>query len=141
MEYPRRYETMDHTADLGVRIFGRSCEEIFTNAAYALFDLWTDLQRVQKVFCYPIAVQALDRDDLLIRWLSELLFLGTSAGYLFRDFSISQFNPTSLRAVACGEKFDPSRHEIKTEIKAVTYHQVEIREKDGAWEAQVIFDI
>jgi SHS2 domain-containing protein len=137
----KRYETFDHTADLGVRVFGQTCKEVFANAAYALFDLLTDLNRVQETLSYNLRVQAADREELLVRWLGELLFLSGSQGYLFKRFSISHLDQNSLRAVAHGETFDPSRHEFKVEIKAVTYHQVAVKEEDGKWEAKVIFDI
>jgi SHS2 domain-containing protein len=137
----KRYETFDHTADLGVRVFGRTYEEVFANAAYALFDLLTDLNRVRQTLSYNLRVEAADREELLVRWLGELLFLSSAQGYLFKKFSISHLDQTSLQAVAHGETFDPSRHEFKVEIKAVTYHQVEVKEEDGKWEARVIFDI
>ena len=137
----KRYETFDHTADLGVRDFGQTCEEVFANAAYALFDLLTDLNHVRENLSYDLRVEAADREELLVRWLSELLFLSESRGYLFKKFSFSHLDQTSLQAEARGETFDPSRHEFKTEIKAVTYHQVEVKEKDGKWGARIIFDI
>jgi len=126
---------------LGVRVFGQTCEEVFANAAYALFDLLTDLSHVRENLSYDLRVEAADREELLVRWLSELLSLSESRGYLFKKFSLSHLGRTSLRAVARGEAFDPSRHKLKMEIKAVTYHQVELKEKDGKWEARVIFDI
>jgi SHS2 domain-containing protein len=126
---------------LGVRVFGQTCEEVFANAAYALFDLLTDLNHVRENLSYDLRVEAADREELLVRWLSELLFLCESRGYLFKNFSFSHLDQTSLQAEARGETFEPSRHEFKMEIKAVTYHQVELKEKDGKWEARVIFDI
>lgn len=137
----KKYEIFDHTADMGVRVFGRSVEEVFVNAAYALFDQWTDLRKVRKQISQEISVQGSDREDLLIRWLGELLFLGESRGFLFKEFTIRRLDSTSLKAVARGEIFDPSRHRFKTEIKAVTYHQAELKERDGRWEGRVIFDV
>jgi len=137
----KRYEIFDHTADLGILIFGRTCEEVFVNGAYALFDLLTDLDKVLETFSYELRIEAGDREELLVRWMNELLFLFENRGYLFKGFSITHLDQISLEAVACGEAFDPSRHERKTEIKAVTYHQVALREKEGAWEGKVIFDI
>ena len=137
----KKYETFDHTADVGIRVFGRTLDEVFVNAAYALFDQWTDLRKVRKKISREISVQGADREDLLVRWLGELLFLGESRGYLFKGFSIRRLDSTSLQAVARGEIFDPSRHRFKTEIKAVTYHQVEIKEVDGKWEGKVVFDV
>jgi SHS2 domain-containing protein len=137
----KKYETFDHTADLGVRVFGQTAKELFANAAYALFDLLTDVKRIRETLGFDLHVEAADREELLVRWLSELLFLSESPGYLFKRFSISHLDQTSLRAVAHGETFDPSRHAFNLEIKAVTYHQVAVKEEDGKWEARVIFDI
>ena len=137
----KRYETFEHTADVGIRAFGRTEKELFANAAYAMFDLMADLKKVREKASLPIQVEAADREDLLVRWLSELLSLSSAKGFLFKDFSFFHLNSTSLAAVARGEIFDPSRHKMKMEIKAVTYHQVEIKENEGKWEGKVIFDI
>lgn len=137
----KRYETFDHTADIGIRVFGRSVEEVFINAAFALFDLLTDLDSIRANLIREVVVEGADREDLLVRWLSELLFLCEGEGFLFREFSISSLTGTSLRAVARGEFFDPSRHRFKTEIKAVTYHQIEVAPQGGIWEGRVIFDV
>jgi SHS2 domain-containing protein len=137
----KRYETFDHTADIGVRVFGRTVEEVFVNAAYALFDQLTDLRQVGDGAVQEISVEGSDREDLLIRWLGELLFLCQSRGYLFKNFSILSLDSNSLKALARGEIFDPSRHRFKTEIKGVTYHQVEVRQKDRGWEGRVVFDL
>ncbi len=136
----KKYETFDHTADLGIRIFGRTYEEVMANAAYALFDLLTDLTRVRETLSHSIRVEAQEREELLVCWLSELLFLFESRGYLFKRFAFSHLSQRSLEAVAYGEIFAPSRHECKTEIKAVTYHQVAVSESDGGWEGRVILD-
>jgi SHS2 domain-containing protein len=137
----KRYETFDHTADIGIRVFGRTVEEVFVNGAWALFDLLTDVNTIQETLVREIAVEGADREDLLVHWLSELLFLCEGEGFLFREFSISSLAGTSLKAMARGEIFDPSRHRFKTEIKAVTYHQVELAEKEGIWVGRVIFDV
>ena len=137
----KRYETFDHTADIGIRAFGRTVEEVFANAAYALFDQLTDLRKVGDGAIQEISVEGADREDLLIRWLGELLFLCQGRGYLFKEFSILHLDSNFLRAIARGEIFDPSRHRFKTEIKAVTYHQVEVKLKDKGWEGKVVFDI
>ncbi len=137
----KRYEIFDHTADIGVRVFGRTLEEVFVNAAYALFDQLTDLRQVGDGAVQEISVEGSDREDLLIRWLGELLFLCQSRGYLFKNFSILSLDANSLKALARGDIFDPSRHRFKTEIKGVTYHQVEVRQRDNGWEGRVVFDV
>ncbi len=137
----KRYETFDHTADLGIRAYGHSLEELFVNAAYALFDQLTDLRKVREEMSREISLQGADREDLFVRWLGELLYLCEVHGFLFKKFSFSRLEPASLQAVAEGETFDPARHRFKTEIKAVTYHRVEVKEKDGKWEGRVVFDL
>ena len=137
----KKYETFEHTADIGVRVFGRTAEEIFVNAAYALFDQLTDLSKVEPKAAQEIFLRGADREDLLIRWLGELLFLCESRGRLFKEFDLLHLDSNSLKAIARGEIFDPSRHRFKIEIKAVTYHQVEVKEVDGKWEGKIIFDV
>jgi SHS2 domain-containing protein len=137
----KKYETFDHTADIGIRIFGKSHEDLFANAAYALFDLLTDLKKAEEKISKNISLTGDDPEDLLIRWLNELLFFWSTQGYLFKRFSFSRLDPTVLRGKAYGEIFDPMRHRIKLEIKAATYHQVEIRQNDDGWEGKVILDV
>jgi len=137
----KAYETFDHTADIGIRAFGRTPEEVFIHAAEALFNVLTDLGSIRGQLTREVEVRGSDLEDLLVRWLGELLYLCEGEGYLFREFSIVQLTPTSLKAAARGERFDPTRHEFKTEIKAVTYHQVEVSQKGETWVGKVIFDL
>jgi SHS2 domain-containing protein len=137
----KKYETFEHTADVGIRAFGRTEKELFANAACGMFDLMAELKNVLATESLPIRLEGADREDLLVRWLGELLYHSSARGYLYKNFSISHLDSTSLEAVARGEPFDPSRHKMKMEIKAVTYHQVEVKEVDGRWEGKVIFDV
>jgi protein archease len=137
----KAYETFDHTADIGIRAFGRTPEEVFIHAAEALFNVLTDLGSIRGRLTREVEVRGSDLEDLLVRWLGELLYLCEGEGYLFQEFSIVQLTPTSLKAAARGERFDPARHEFKTEIKAVTYHQVEVSQKGETWVGKVILDL
>lgn len=137
----KRYELFDHTADIGVHIFGRTLEEIYANGAYALFDLLTNLKRVEEKIRLPIQAQGKDPEELLVRWLSELLFLFESKGFLIKKITVSHSDQGSIKGEARGEYFDPSRHERKMEIKAVTYHQLTVKKTNGIWKARVIFDV
>ena len=136
-----KYQTFEHTADLGIRVFGRTEKELFANAAYALFDLMADLKKVRETESLAVRLEAADREDLLVRWLSELLSLAAARGFLFKNFSFAHLDSTSLQAVAHGENIDPARHKMKMEIKAVTYHQVEVKKREGRWEGKIIFDV
>ena len=137
----KKYELIDHTADLGVEIYGRDEKELFSNAGYALFDLFTDLTRVRKKISRHILVKGIDRADLMINWLRELLSLFNSEGYLFKQFVIEEIGKYFLSARLEGEEFCPGQHPIEYEIKAVTYHQAEVTRKEEGWISRVIFDI
>lgn len=136
-----RYETFDHTADLGIKVLGQTYEELFANAAYALFDLLTELSLVREELSFSLEVKAADWEDLLVRFLSELLYLFASKGYLSKRVSFLYLGETHLQAQTWGELFDSQRHEIKMEIKAITYHQLEIKENNGRLEGRLILDI
>ena len=135
------YELLDHTGDLGIRVWAADVRGIFQEAARALFDIITDLEKVEVHVDVEIAVEGLGQEELLVAWLSELLYLYEVEGLLLCDFTITDIDEVSIQGVAMGEEFQETRHDIKTSIKAVTYHQVEIQQQDGGWQAQVIFDI
>ncbi len=137
----KKYETFDHTADLGIKVFGRTYAELFANAAYALFDLLTELSEVKEEVSFSVEVTAADREDLLVRFLSELLYLFATKNYLGKKVAFLSLAEKYLQAETWGEIFDPARHEIKTEIKAITYHQLEIKENNGLLEARLVLDI
>ncbi|MGQ0797703.1 MAG: archease [Methanobacteriota archaeon] len=133
-----RYEELDHTADVGIRAHGASLGELFAAAAAGMFSLVTDLRKVRAVGEVEVRVTADDLEALLVRWLSELLFLHETQRLLLKEFDV-RINGTSLEALARGEAIDKARHDLKLNIKAVTYHRLRIDPKAGV--AEVIFDI
>jgi SHS2 domain-containing protein len=137
----KRYEQIDHTADVGFRVFGATLEELFENAAFALFDIMFNLETVGARQERELRIESSDRVALLVDWLSELNFLFFTEGMVFKEFEILELANTALQATARGEPYDPERHEIFTEVKAITYHGLEINKTDEGWEAQVILDL
>jgi SHS2 domain-containing protein len=137
----KRYQLFDHTADLGVEIYGRDERELFGNAGYALFDLITDIEGVREKITFRLSVEGVDREDLMINWLRELLSLFNSEKYLFRRFIIERIGENILKAKLVGEEFCHERHLIKCEIKAVTYHQIKVTKDEAGWISRGIFDI
>lgn len=135
------YKTFDHTADLGIEVYGKDQRELFVNAARALFDLITDLDKIEAKTSLTLNIEAVDREDLLVSWLRELLYFHQSEGYLLNDFVLQDLEEQSLRATAKGEVYEPNRHEILREIKAVTYHQLKITQEKEGWVARMVFDI
>ena len=136
-----RYKLLDHTADIGIIVSGRDLPEVFGNAAYAMFDILTDIDSVREKESYDLQVSASDIENLLVAWLDELLYRYETDRVIFSKFSIDDINDRKLSATVFGEKIDLDRHEIKTEIKSVTYHQLKVEKTDGGWRAQVIFDV
>lgn len=135
------YQTFDHTADLGLAIKGESEEKLFANAAFAVFDLITDLERVEARDARRIEVEGDNREDLLINFLREVLYLYNGKRWLLKEVRIIRIGEKGLEAEALGEPFDGQKHEICKEIKAVTYHQAEVRKTPSGWTARVIFDV
>jgi SHS2 domain-containing protein len=86
-------------------------------------------------------VEAEALDELMVNWLDEFLYLHDTEGLVFKRFQVEPIQQNRLEAMAWGEVLDPARHEIKAGIKAVTYHQLYVKEIDGGWETQVIFDV
>lgn len=137
----KKYEFIEHTADMGFRAYGASPERVFAHAAEAFFEAIVALESVEERLERSIKVEADGLDNLMVSWLSELLYLYDTEGLIFKSFQIKRIEDNELEANVRGEVLDPARHEIKTGIKAVTYHQLYVKERVGGWEAQVIFDI
>ena len=126
---------------MGLRIFGETLETLFVNAGVALFELITEIEKVGEKQSVAFNIEAEDRKELLVRWLSELHFKFEVDRMLFKRFEISKISERFMEAKAYGEKFDPARHELKTEIKGVTYHQLKVETREEGWVAEVIFDV
>lgn len=135
------YRVFDHTADLGVEIFGETEKALFANSAFAVFDLMVHLRSVRSREAHPIAVEGADREDLLVNVLRDVLYLFNGKKVLLKKLLIEEMDDRHLRGTMRGEPFDPVRHRLKREIKAVTYHGVEVRQRPGGWRAKVIFDV
>jgi len=137
----KKYEFINHTADVGIKVWGESLESLFENAAYSMFDILTELDKVKVKESLGVEIEGKRTDELLADWLRNLLYKFNGEGYLLREFNIEEISKKDLKAKVGGEKLDLSRHTLKTEIKAVTYHGLEVKETANGWEAQVIFDV
>ena len=135
------FEVIDHTADVGIIAYGAEIKQVFCNAALALFSLITELEDVGEELKYDLEVASEDRESLLVEWLNELIYLFDAEHALLKKFDVQSLSNTRLKATCYGEKFDPSRHKIKTGVKAATYHMLRIDKYNKGYKAQVIFDI
>jgi SHS2 domain-containing protein len=135
------YRVFDHTADLGVEVTAATVEELYAGAAFALFDLLTDLSAVRAGIAREIIVTGEDPADLLVNFLREVLYMWNGRGFLIKTCLIREATQQRVKAILRGETFDSDRHRIKQEIKAVTYHQASVCETDEGWAAKVVFDV
>ncbi len=129
---------MEHTADSLVEVHGRDLNERFENAAYAMFDLITDAGRVKPKGEVKIVLSADAREQLLVDFLQELLYLNDAEDLVFGKFEVNT-DGRKLEAMAWGEKFDPKRHEKRAVVKGVTYHKLEFDDEKGT--LTVLFDV
>jgi SHS2 domain-containing protein len=142
-----KFEFFDVTADVGYRAYGKSLGNAFENAAIAMFEVITDTSNVKPKIEKLIHLEAEDKYAILYDWLSELLFLHDSEYMVFSKFNV-EINIEKeegekkylLEASAFGEEFDPERHERRSEVKAVTFHMMDIK-VDDLFILQVILDI
>ena len=132
------YEIFEHTADVGIKISGSVPEEIFTSAAKGMFDIIADTRRIKPKEPIEIEQEAQGYAELLRQWLQELLYQYSVTGILFKEFSVRSLSPRAIKAVAWGDK---APDKIKTEIKAVTYCELEFQQTKDGFEARVIFDV
>jgi SHS2 domain-containing protein len=138
----KKYQLIDHTADFGIHVYGTDSKELFANAAWALFDVITEIDPLIGLDSCHIEVSGDDWSDLMVNWLREVLYLWNGKELLVKKVRILSLSETELSATVDFDPFNPDRHVIKTEIKAVTYHQIQVnRTPSGEWEAMIIFDI
>ncbi len=139
------WEELEHTADAAFRVWAEDLEELFVDAARALFELIADLENVEPKERVEIEVEADDLVELFHDWLEELLFRHEVNEMLFSDFEVKiekKDGGYRLEGVAMGEPIDPEKHTIHTEVKAITYHMMNVeRKEDGTWEATYVVDL
>ena len=139
---PPRYEFFEHTADIGVYIYGATLDELFRNAATALYDALGKFELADPVAERSVKLRADSLEDLLHDWLTELLF-DLEAKHAFYDMiDLTEVKPSGLAATLRGGTIDFVRSQTNEEIKAVTYHQLRVEKMaDETWRATVIFDV
>ena len=136
-----KYKLIDHTADLGIHVFGSDEKELFSNAAMAMFDVITEIETLEGSRKHHVHVTGDDWPELMVNWLRELLYLLVGEEMLVRRVDIIAISENELNALAYHDPYDPERHVIKNEIKAVTYHQIMVDSGYSGWEAKIIFDV
>ncbi len=136
------YEHFEHTADLGLRVRAADLDTLFAEAAEALSAaIVEDVTAIQPREAVPVRIGGTDLAYLLFDWLKEWLLRFEVERRLFRRFEV-KVTADGLEGTAWGEPFDPERHPLSHEVKAITYHGLRVEHTpEGGWLAEVIVDI
>ena len=135
------FSIVDHTADLGIRVRGTNLKDLFERAAISMIQIMIRGNPGKKTNTVKLSVPGEDLADLMVRWLGEILYVFEGEGEVVTTVKIDSISPTHLDATLKTVPFDPNLHEVLCEIKAVTYHQIQVAQKDDHWETTVIFDL
>jgi len=136
------FRFLDHTGDFAFEVWAKGLEGLFAQASLAVTEAMVDSASVRSLQSVEWSVKADFLEGLLVRQLTEILFLLETKALVFAEFEIHWKDDFELNCIARGEAFDPDRHGFKTALKAVTYHQLKILQKeDGTFHAQVVLDV
>jgi SHS2 domain-containing protein len=144
------HQFLDHPADVGFIARGRTLPALFSSAALALCDYGWELESVRPSEAITLRVRAATLEDLLYSWLSEVLFLTDAEGWVFKSFRVDEVEQAAGRegqalweaiGQARGEHFDQKRHRARTYIKAVTYHQLSVKQTRAGCQATIYLDV
>jgi SHS2 domain-containing protein len=135
------FEILEHPADIGFRAYGATREELFENAALALFSLTCDPVNVQEIETRDVEVSSGDPELLLYGWLAELLAIAEAERLVLHRAKVTELSANRIAGRVFGEPFERARHPMHTHIKAVTLHQFSVEQTARGWRAQVFVDL
>jgi len=136
----RRYEVIDHTADIGIAAYGSDLNSLFSNAAVGMLSLMIKTDTMRHDVTREISLAAEDSEILLVEWLNELLYIIYTEHLVLYRFDIF-IDEGRLTAKCSGQRLEQKSTWFVREIKAATYHNLEITYKEGMYSARIIFDI
>jgi len=141
----KKFEFLEHRADVYVAAYGETLEEAFQNAAMATFEVMTETKNVTPKFAETVEVEGFDEKALLYNWLETLLVKFDTTEILYSKFKIKKILKTDkglkLKAELQGEKFNPKKHPQRVGVKAITYHRMEIIRNPSKTTIKFILDI
>ncbi len=141
------FETVQHTADVRIRVWGNNWSELFQEAARGMVSQMIPLNSVREIEKRQFQIEGENGEELLLAWLREILYL-IEGGMVFTRFQVCEDRFSNKKAdhfhFSCslwGEHIDPSRHDLCTEIKAITRHGLHVKKKGPCWETLILFDV
>jgi len=135
------FTLIDHTADLGIIVRGRNLRDLFEAAAKTMMYIMVKKKPADTTKIFNLSVEGYDMADLMVRWLGEILYLFGGEHKLVTGVEVTSVSHSHLDATLETVSFDTNLHQILCEIKAVTFHQIEVDKKDDHWETRIIFDL
>ncbi|MBI3112381.1 MAG: archease [Ignavibacteriales bacterium] len=135
------YRILEHPADIGLEAHGKSLQEVFEYAGRGLMSIIVDPAGIDPIEQRFLTLAASDRENLLVQWLSEILYLYDGQDFLIADVAIEHISPTAIEAIVTGDIVDTRKHQFRMDVKAVTYHQLMVEEREDGCTARVFFDI
>lgn len=135
-----RFRILEHPADIGIEAYGETLQEVFENAAAGLISIIAETSKIQAGHRHHISIESTDVEHLLVRWMNEILYLCDAERFLLAKAEIKKITETSLRGFLFGEPYDSVKHELRMDVKAITYHQLKVQKTDH-WTAKVFFDV
>jgi len=135
------FRLLEHPADLGLEAWGGTLAAAFEQAARGLVAIILDPGTIGENETREISLSARDPDQLLVKWLEEVLYLYDGAGFVPSSVRVEELSETHVRAVLRGDPFDHDRHVTRLDVKAITYHQLSISSSGGRHRIRVYLDI
>ncbi len=135
------HDTFEHTADVGIRAWGRDLPELFEQAAAALIEALLDPETVGHEQTRPVEVDGDSPEEVLVAWLEEVLFAFEADQFAPAAARVEAMEDGRLRGAIEGEPLDQARHELRSAVKAVTYHDLTIRETGVGYEVRIVLDV
>jgi SHS2 domain-containing protein len=135
------FHILEHPADVGIEATGVDLKDAFRQAALGMVSVIVDPLTISPSVTKEIIIDGIDAENLLVRWLSEILFLYDGEDFLVGEIRFDEFAPTLLKALVKGEAVSAVKHLLRTDVKAVTYHQVHVSQNAEGATVRVFLDI
>ncbi|MDV0445802.1 Protein archease [Methanimicrococcus sp. At1] len=141
---------LDHVADIRFIAYGETLEKVFENAALATLSVIADISTVQQKNEFEIDLETVSLENLMVDFLSELLFLFDAEETVLGSVSVEKVGTKQnengdaiffIKAAAAGEPIDSSRQNFKTEVKAITYNGIRVEKTADGFETEVVLDL
>jgi SHS2 domain-containing protein len=135
------YKILEHPADMGIEAYGKNLKEAFEQSGIALMSIILDTSNIETAEIRLVEIYASDYEQLLVKWLAEILYLYDGEDFVAGKFEINTLTREYLNATVGGEKFNNAKHPTKMDVKAITYHQIIVQENEYGGLIRVYLDI